>query len=110
MRVLFDENLNRRLRRFFGEEFEVITTSERGWNGKRNGELLELAEKEFDAMLTTDKGIPHQQNLARFDPAVVVLHARSNAYEDLAPLVDEAITAIAVTAPGTVMRVPAAPR
>jgi predicted nuclease of predicted toxin-antitoxin system len=110
VRVLFDENLNRRLRRFFTEGFEVITTAERGWNGKGNGELLELAEKEFDALLTTDKGLPHQQNLARFDLAVVLLLAESNAYEDLAPLMDRAVVALSSTDPGTVTRVPAAPR
>ena len=27
-----------------------------------------MAEKEFDAFLTTDKGIPHQQNLADIGP------------------------------------------
>ncbi len=110
MRVLFDENLNRRLRAFFTEEFEVITTAERGWSGKSNGELLELAEKEFDVMLTTDKGLPHQQNLARFELAVVLLRAGSNAYENLAPLMDEAVAVLASTAPGTVTRVPAASR
>ncbi len=109
--MLFDENLNRRLRRFFTEGFEVITTAERGWNGKSNGELLELAEKEFDALLTTDKGLPHKQYLARFDLAVVLLRAESNAYEDLAPLLmDEAVVALSSTDPGTVTRVPAAPR
>lgn len=107
--MLFDENLNRRLRRFFTEEFEVITTAERGRNGKSNGELPELAEKEFDALLTTDKGMPHQQNLARFDLAVV-LRAGSNAYEDLASLMDEAIAALSSISPGTVTRVPDAPR
>lgn len=88
----------------------MITTAERGWNGKSNGELLELAEKEFDAILTTDKGLPHQQNLVRFDLAVVLLRAESNAYEDLAPLMDEAVAALSSTAPGTATRVPTAPR
>ena len=111
VRKLFDENLNRRLRRFFTEGFEVITTAERGWNGKCNGALLELAEKEFDALLTTDKGLPHQQYLARFILAAVLLHAESNAYEDLAPpLMDEAVVALSSTDAGTVTRVPAAPR
>lgn len=110
LRVLFDENLNWRLRAFFTEEFEAITTAERGWSSKSNGELLELAEKEFDAMLTTDKGLPHQQSLARFELAVVLPRAGSNAYGDLAPLMEEAVAALSSTAPGTVTRVPDAPR
>lgn len=36
-----------------------------------------------------DKGIPRQQNLSRFDLAVVPLRAKSNAHEEPAPLMDE---------------------
>jgi len=102
--------LPRTLKRLLPPDVEVVTVREQGWGSKENGELLELAEKEFDALLTTDKGLPHQQNLARFDLAVVLLRAGSNAYEDLAPLMDEAVVALSSTAPGTVTRVPAAPR
>ena len=63
MRLLLDENLDRRLKRFFGEEHDVLTVQERGWSGKDNGELIELAQHEFDAPVTTDREIPHQQNL-----------------------------------------------
>lgn len=110
MRVLFDEMLPRRLKRLFPPAVETVTVRERGWGSKENGELLELAEKEFDALLTTDKGTPHQQDLACFDLAVVLPRAGSNAFEDLAPLMDEAIAALASTAPGTVNLVPEAPR
>jgi predicted nuclease of predicted toxin-antitoxin system len=34
MRLLLDENLDRRLKRFFGEEHEVVTVRERRWGGK----------------------------------------------------------------------------
>jgi len=43
--------------------------------------LLRLDKKEFDALVSTDKGMPHQQNLSCFDLAVVLLRARSNALE-----------------------------
>ena len=46
--------------------------AEAGWAGKKNGELLRLDKKEFDALVSTDKGMPHQQNLSRFDLAVVL--------------------------------------
>lgn len=106
MRVLLDENLPRRLTRLFGEEVQAKTVGHRGWSGKRNGELLRLAEKEFDAFLTTDKGIPHQQNLAKFDLAIILLRAKSNDYEDLAPLMDQAVSALESIEPGTVIRIP----
>ena len=62
MRVLLDESVDRRLKRAFDEHHEVSTVPERGWASMKNGELLEAAEKEFDAFVTTDRGIPHQQN------------------------------------------------
>ena len=82
--------------------------AEAGWAGKKNGELLRLAEKRFDILLSTDKGIPHQQNESRFDLAVVLLRAKSNAYEDLAPPVDELNRKLDYAEPGTVFGVPSA--
>jgi hypothetical protein len=34
-----------------------------GWPGKKNGELLDLAENEFDALITLDTNLRYQQNL-----------------------------------------------
>ncbi len=89
MRVLLDEMLPRKLKRLLPEEAEVVTVQERGWHSKKNGELLAFAEKDFDLLLTTDRGIPHQQDLSRFDLAVVVLAAKSNRLADLEPLMTE---------------------
>jgi len=33
MRVLLDENLDRRLKRAFDNAFEIVTVTERGWSG-----------------------------------------------------------------------------
>jgi hypothetical protein len=85
MRLLLDENLDRRLKRFFGEEHEVITIRERSWGGKEDGELIEAAQRELDALITMDQGIPHQQNLSDVDLAIVLLEAPSNRLADLAP-------------------------
>ncbi len=106
MRVLLDENVDRRLKKDFAEGHEVVTVAEAGWAGKSNGELLRLAEREFDALVSTDKGIPHQQNLSRLDLAVVVLRAKSNALEDLVPLMDEVNASLGSLEPGPVVRVP----
>lgn len=99
MRGLFDENVDRSLKRFFGEEHEILTVAERGWKGKKNGDLLEAAQHEFDALLTADRSIPYQQNLSRFMIAVVG-RARSNAYEGLAPLAEKASDALPKARPG----------
>lgn len=80
--------------------------AEAGWAGKKNGELLKLAEKEFEIFVTTDRGIPHQQNVSKLELAVILLRAKSNAYEDLAPLMDEANAALETAQPGTVVHLP----
>ncbi len=63
MHVLLDEMLDRCLKRLLAEEHEVLTVRDRGWGAKTNGELLELAQQEFDVLVTADRGIPDQQNL-----------------------------------------------
>lgn len=78
-----------------------MTVRECGWGSKKNGDLLQSAEKEFDILLTSDKGIPHQQNISQYDLAVVVLRAKSNRYEDLSKLMDEANEAFRNVRPGT---------
>ncbi|MGH9651903.1 MAG: hypothetical protein ACRD6B_00330 [Bryobacteraceae bacterium] len=42
-----------------------MTVPQAGFAGKKNGELLLLAEDaRFDVLLTVDRGIRHQQNLS----------------------------------------------
>lgn len=105
MRVLLDENVDRRLRKTFDTRHEVLTVVACGWSGTENGELLDLAQQNFDVFVTTDKGIPHQQNLAGFDLAVILLEARSNSYEDLAPLMTQVNAVLGEARPGELIRV-----
>ena len=52
------------------------------WN--KNGELLKLLmENNFDALLTFDKNLQHQQNFVKYTIAVFVLSAKINSYEQL---------------------------
>ncbi len=90
MRIL-DEMMPRKLKRFFPWDVEVVTVQERGWDSLENGDLLQAARDEFDALVTTDRGIPpHQQDLSGIGLAVLVLEAKSNRLEHLSPLVEEA--------------------
>lgn len=78
--------LDRRLARHLTHESQTVR--ERGWGSTKDGKLLEFAEEEFDVLLTADKNLPYQQNLARFDLAVVVLGGPSKRYQDLAALME----------------------
>ncbi len=68
-----------------------------GWAGIKNGELLALAQAEFDVFITVDQNLSFQQNLSQFDIAVIVLQAPSNRLADLKPLTSQ-ILAILITA------------
>jgi len=63
MRLLLDECVPKRLRRALPGH-EVRTVQEAGWAGVTNGALLRAADGQFDALLTVDQGVQHQQNLA----------------------------------------------
>jgi hypothetical protein len=72
-----------------------------GWAGLKNGELLARAQDSYDVLLTMDKGIPHQQYLARYKIAVVGLSARSNRLADTRPLMSKVLTLLPALQPGT---------
>jgi Domain of unknown function (DUF5615) len=107
MRVLLDENLPRKLKRSFDEDVAVATVREQGWTGRKNGELLRDAQTVFDVFLTTDQGIPHQQNLGLFAIAVIVLEAPSNRLPDLIPLMPAVNALLPTIQPGQLVRVAA---
>jgi hypothetical protein len=44
-----------------------------GWGRKTNGELLALAEPQFDVFVTTDQNLKYQQNLRGRTLAILVL-------------------------------------
>ena len=96
MKVLLDECLPKKLKSEVNAEF-VTTVPEVGWASIQNGTLLRLAEQEFDAFLTNDQNLEHQQNLKKLDLAIVVLVAPTNDIDDLKPLmpaVNEALKQI----------------
>src|SRR5437016_9575845 len=99
MRVLIDENLPRKLaRHLIGHECRTV--SECGWAGKKNGELLSLAESEFDVLLTLDKSIPYQRDLKSARIAIVIVRARSNRIQDLLPVIPDCLAALQCVQPG----------
>jgi hypothetical protein len=93
VKLLLDECIDRR----FAGEFtwhEVKTVPQMGWATKKNGELLKLAESEFDVFLTVDRNLAFQQNLSHFNIAVLILHVASNRLADLKPLIPRILSAL----------------
>lgn len=86
MKLLLDENLPKRLKQDFPEH-EIFTIREKEWNGIKNGELLKLlVDNSFDALLTFDKNLQHQQNFLKYTITVFVLTAKINQYMELTKL------------------------
>jgi predicted nuclease of predicted toxin-antitoxin system len=104
MKVLIDENLPCKLAAHLSGH-ECWTVAERGWAGKKNGELLSLAESEFDVLLTLDKSIPYQQHLKSARIAIVIVRAPSNRIQDLLPVIPDCLIALQHVRPGRLVRV-----
>ena len=99
-KVLLDECVDRGLAEAITGH-EVKTVPETGWAGLKNGELLGRAQAEFDIFVTTDRNLMFQQNLLKFDIAVLVLAAKSSRLHDLLPLVPNIAEAIPSAKPGS---------
>lgn len=88
MKILLDECIDRRLaKEIVGHE--VATVPQAGWAGIQNGELLRLAQAQFDVFVTVDRNLSFQQHLAQFTIAVIVLQAPTNRLKDLRSLVPQ---------------------
>ena len=77
MRVLFDQGTPLPLR-WHLRPHEVDSAAELGWSELQNGELLDHAEAAgYDALVTTDQQLRHQQKLAGRRIRVLVLMTTS---------------------------------
>jgi hypothetical protein len=99
MRVLFDQGTPAPLRHLLPGH-EVSTAYERGWSTLKNGELLAAAEGQgLEVLVTTDRNLKYQQNLASRTIAIVVLSTTSwPRIKAAAGLVADAVV---TAAPGT---------
>src|SRR3982074_1994070 len=85
-KILLDECIRRPLAQHLPEHY-VRTARQMGWASISNGELSELAEGDFEVVITVDKGILYQQNLNSTVLGFILLRVRSNRLEDLLALV-----------------------
>jgi hypothetical protein len=76
-----------------------------GWTGLKNGALLRQAAVQFQVLVTMDKNLRFQQNLAAHPIGIVLVRARSNRIRDLRPLVPEILRAVAAAKPGEILAV-----
>ena len=94
MKVLLDECTPRVVKKRLPMH-DISTVQEMGWAGVKNGELLTLAEAQFEVFITTDKNLRYQQNLTGRTFAVLVLPSNQvPVVERVLPAVESALQTI----------------
>jgi hypothetical protein len=105
MRLLLDECVPRKFRNLLPGH-TCRTVPEEGLAGKKNGELLTLAEKSgFDVFLTLDRGLEYEQNLQRRIIAIILIRAKSSRLADLLPHSPEILRVLRSIQPGELVKV-----
>ena len=109
MRILFDHNVPRQLRRHLSNH-DVDVADERGWARFVNGALLDRAEEAaYEVVMTADRSIAYQQNITYRSFGLVVL--RGNRWPLVQARIGDILAALDGIRPGEVREVdiPAGP-
>jgi hypothetical protein len=103
MLVLFDNGTPRDIARYLIGRHTVTEARARGWDKLENGELLTAAEAAgFEVILTTDRNLRYQQNLAVRKIAVVALG--KGRWTLIKPYVKKVVAAVDAATPGSYKR------
>ena len=101
MRVLLDNNVNRRFGRLINGH-DVTHVQEIGWDKLKNGELIGAAESAgFAVLITADKNMQYQQNLTSRSISIIVLGASRIALPNISPLAGQVNGVLENLSPGT---------
>lgn len=104
MKILFDHNTPAPLRNYLPEH-SVDTAVENGWDELVNSALLDRAENNaYDVMITGDKSMPDQQNLATRHLGFIILP--TNNWNYVRYVVNAIRVELATIRPGDVVYIP----
>jgi hypothetical protein len=106
MKILLDECVPKPIKYSLSVEgHECSTVPEAGFSGRTNGELLTLAESQFEVFVTLDKGLQFQQNLSRNRIAILLIRAKSSRAEDILPHIPACLLALHSIKPGQFIQI-----
>jgi predicted nuclease of predicted toxin-antitoxin system len=103
LRILLDECVPRRLKRHFRDRGLVLTVTDAGLSGYKNGQLLRRISGDYNVFITIDKSIQHQQNFASFDICLALLRVVSNDIADIEPVLPRLLARWHELRPGTLL-------
>jgi hypothetical protein len=104
VKLLLDECVTRHVKLDFPGH-EVHTVEDAGFKGLENGDLIRAAAGTYEVLITVDRNIPHQQNIANLNIAILILAAKRNSYALLKPLLPLALKTLETIQPGDVVRI-----
>ena len=92
MKLLLDEQMPRKLTRYFPNGYSVDHVQLVGWGGVKYGALQKLAaDNGYDALISADKNMAYQQEEKSLKTSVVVLHVYQLRIQDLITLLPTAL-------------------
>ncbi len=97
MRILLDECVPWPMHKLLVGH-ECTPAQKRGWGGITNGDLLGLAEREFDPFITSDQNIRYQQNLT--GRSIRIVELSTNDLRRICAFAAELRTAVSSCKPG----------
>jgi hypothetical protein len=107
MKVLLDECCPRPLRNSLSD-VDVFTVEMTQLKGLKNGDLVNAVNGVFDVLVTADKNLRYQQNLAKRQIAIIELPF--NSWKRLQPLIPALQQALTGIKPGDYMEIFPTPR
>jgi len=94
VRVVIDEDIPTELTPLFRTADHIVHhVVDLGLMGLRNGDLLSAISETADVFVTGDTNLGHQQNLRRFDIAIILLHPSLLVIDQIRALVPAVIEA-----------------
>ena len=101
MRIVLDECVPWPLAKYL--DSHTCTSPQRsGWGGFANGDLLRLAEDEYDLFVTSDQNLRYQQNLA--DRKIAILELSTNDWATIRKNLTAVVARINAMRPGEFAR------
>jgi hypothetical protein len=104
VKILLDEGVPDLIQKRL-KNLTIATVQDLGWRGIRNGNLLDLMTGNgLEVLITTDKNIPYQQNLAKRNLSAIIIP--SNRIRILKLLLPQIQTAIETIKLGEAIEIP----
>jgi len=90
MKILPDENIPIQLKRNLPEDYDWFTVRELRWQGTKKGQLLKrMIADNFEALITMDKSLYKQQNIAGLNLFIITIKSKDNKIETLQKAIPE---------------------